>query len=33
MKTCIIYNSWSGNTHSVAERVQAACGDGTGTRI
>jgi flavodoxin len=26
MKTCIIYNSWSGNTRSVAERVHAACG-------
>lgn len=26
MKTCIIYNSWSGNTRSVAERVSAACG-------
>ena len=26
MKTCIIYNSYSGNTRSVAERVHAACG-------
>ena len=26
MKTCIIYHSCSGNTRSVAERVQAACG-------
>jgi flavodoxin len=26
MKTCIIYNSYSGNTRSVAERVSAACG-------
>jgi flavodoxin len=26
MKTCIIYNSYSGNTRSVAEKVHAACG-------
>jgi len=26
MKTSIIYNSYSGNTRSVAERVSAACG-------
>jgi flavodoxin len=26
MKTCIIYNSWSGNTRSVAEKVFTACG-------
>ncbi len=26
MKTCIIYHSYSGNTRSVAEHVQAACG-------
>jgi flavodoxin len=26
MKTCIIYNSYSGNTRSVAERVHASCG-------
>jgi flavodoxin len=26
MKTCIIYNSYSGNTRDVAERVSAACG-------
>jgi len=26
MKTCIIYNSYSGNTRGVAEKVHAACG-------
>ena len=26
MKTTIIYHSYSGNTRSVAEKVQAACG-------
>ena len=26
MKTCIIYNSYSGNTRSVAEAVHTACG-------
>lgn len=26
MKTSIIYNSYSGNTHTVAEAVHAACG-------
>jgi len=26
MKTCIIYNSYSGNTRSVAESIHAACG-------
>jgi flavodoxin len=26
MKNCIIYNSYSGNTRSVAEHVHAACG-------
>ena len=26
MKTCIIYNSYSGNTRSVAEAVHSACG-------
>jgi flavodoxin len=26
MKTCIIYNSYSGNTRSVAERIHSACG-------
>lgn len=26
MKTCIIYNSYSGNTRGVAERVLSACG-------
>ena len=26
MKTSIIYNSYSGNTRSVAEKVHAACG-------
>jgi flavodoxin len=26
MKTCIIYNSYSGNTRSVAEKVHVACG-------